>query len=303
MSINSSSAHDNLLVLSSSNSSIDVSYSACQDSAGAMIIYTIYFIINIFFLPLYILILYMGFKRWRSTPAGTATSHSNFFTYQMMMVEIVGVFALLFYTLGTYIKNNTIILLGVFFLSFYFPVQTLFHVLTCIERYLAVVHPITYMHLREAVRVRIRNISTIFVWLVGSGWLGLTKLFYPNFPTYPFLSLIAICVFVTFFCCVFVLFVLDRSGPGQMGGNKGRVDQSKQRAFHMIMAISATLLLRFVGLLVAYGIDNLTVIDLEVSCVLLKSAIGLTVPSSLVLPLLYLLRAGKLSCFRKSTKS
>ncbi|KAK2863367.1 hypothetical protein Q5P01_002900 [Channa striata] len=112
---------------------------------------------------------------------------------------------------------------------FYFtiPGQTLFHVLTCVERYMAVVHPITY--------------------------LGLKK-----------------------------------KGPGEVSGDRGRVDQSKQRAFLTIVAITVALFFK-----VCWSPDlryDLT----HTMCAVGSAAIWLTVPCTLVLPLLFLQRAGKL---------
>ena len=298
---NSSSALDALP--SASNSSIPPFYLACQQSIIRNVIYTLYAFTNaLFLLPLYILILYMGFKRWRrqrSTSAERTMSHFDFFTYNMMIPEIICVFGAVFYTLGTYIKNELLFLLGVFFFCVILPGQTLFHVLTCVERYLAVVHPVTYMRLREADGIRIRNIITVCAWLLCFVWVGVIKLYLPKFPTIPFFSFLGICIFVTFFCCLAVLRGLTLPGPGEAGNHKQRGDQSKQRAFYIISAITVTLLLRSVGLLLCFGLEHLVTVSLTELCELLDSGIWLTVPSSLILPLLFLYQAGKLPCCKR----
>ncbi|XP_044040195.1 somatostatin receptor type 2-like [Siniperca chuatsi] len=309
MSVNSSSSLNVTLVpppLPSSNSSISPLYVECLKSMASNVIFTMYTITNVLLLPLYILILYMGFQRWRrqcSVPGGQSTSHSDFFTYHIVAVEIFGVFGSLIYTLGIYTNGVTMLTFGMCVSCIIFPGQTLFHCLTCVERYLAVVHPITYMHMRETVGVRIRNISIVCVWLLSFGWIGLTILYLPGFPAIPFLCMLGISLIVIFFCCLSVLCVLTHSGPGEVGGTRERADQSKHRAFHIICAILGVLLLRFFGLLVILVLPHFHGIRLEDLCGLMDSGIYLTVPSSLVLPLLFLHKTGKLACCRHSVES
>lgn len=297
MSFNSSSK--------SSNSILSM-YLICQQSVPSNVIYTMYTFTNgLLLFPLYIFILYTGFQHWRSqssAPAGTKMSHSEFFTYNMMILEIFGVFGSIFYSLSMATNSNTLLMLGVYFFCVIFPGQILFHVLTCVDCYLGVVHPITYVRLREQSGIQIKIISTSCVWLVCVGWVGIVTLYYPSFPTVPFLSL-GICLLVIIFCCSCILRTLTRPRPGHTGGNKDRVDQSKQRAFHRIAAIMGVMMLRIVGLLVCFVVQSEDLIALENLCVLLDLEIWLSVPSSLVLPLLLLHRTGKLTCIRKKTES
>ncbi len=302
MFINSSSSFSVTLVhppLFSSNSSISSFYLGCKQSMASNVIYTMYTITNVLLLPLYILTLYLGFQLLKQQTA----SHSDFFTYHMVTVEIFGVFGSLFYVLGIYANSETMLMLGVFVPCIIFPGQTLFHCLTCVERYLAVVHPVTYMRLRETGGVRIRNISILCVWLLNFGWMGVTHLYWSGFPVIPLLSMLGVSIIIIFFCCLSVLCVLTHPGPGEMGRDKGRVDQSKQRAFHIIMVILGVLLLRFLGLLVTFSLNNLQWINQEVLCALMDFGICLTVPSSLILPLLFLHKSGKLACCRNNTES
>ena len=269
--------------------------------------YSTYAFANLLFLcPLYILVLYMGFQQWRrghSVGSRTAASHSDFFTYHMAILEIFCVFGSVLYVLSIFINNESLFMLGVYAFNIIFPGQSLFHSLTCVERYLAVVHPVTYMHLREARGVMIRNSSIAFVWLMCFGWIGLTALYMPEFPSIPLLFMSGVCVIVVLFCCVSVLHILNHPGPGEVGGKKEHVDQSKQRAFHMLVAIAGALLLRFVGLFICFGFVYLVSGNIKYLCWVMDLGIILTVPSSLVLPLLYLHRARKLACCRHNTES
>lgn len=276
-----------------SNSTLNDFFKECQESVGSVVIYTVYTFLDLVLFPLYVFILVVGFQRWRhqrSGPAGATTSHSDFFTYQMMFVEVFGVLGSVFYTVGSFIKSDTITFLGIYLFNIIFPGQSLFHVLTCAERYLAVVHAITYVHTRERVKLRVRNISTVSVWLLCFGWIGVLKFYLPYFPSTLILPCITFCLVLTCFCCLSVLRFLNRPRPG----DNLRVDPTKKKAFNMILAITAALLLRVLGLFVCLFIAELSLLDQKHICVVMDSGIWLTLPSSLVLPLLFLHRAGKL---------
>ncbi|XP_024858245.1 uncharacterized protein LOC112449858 [Kryptolebias marmoratus] len=305
MSTNSSSSLSVLPPLSSSsNSSTLPFYLTCQQSVPRRVIFSAYVVINACLLPLFLLILLMGLQWWRSRrSAGTKMSHSDFFTYNMMVPEIICVVGSVVFVLGSNSNKELLVLLGLFMFCIILPGQTLFHVLTCVDRYLAVVHPVPYMHRKDTLGVRIRTISTVCVWLLSALWVGIMKLYLPDFPTIPFFCFLGVCIWIIFFCCLSVLCALTRPGPGGAEDHRGQVDQSKRRAFDLILAITVTLHLRFVGLMVSFGLKNSILINLERFCAVLGSGIFLTLPSSLVLPLLFLHRAGKLPCCRKNAGS
>lgn len=100
---------------------------------------------------------------------------------------------------------------------------------------------------------------------------------------------------IIFFCSLAVLRVLRQPVVGSE--LKEKVDQSKQRAFNTIKAIMGTLLFRFVGSLVCTAIYSISEYSLDVRCVAIELSFWFGLPSSLVLPLLFLHRAGKLPGF------
>lgn len=268
----------------------------CFNSSTVNLTFAGFSITNILLLlPLSILILYLGVQRWRSQrsiSSGT-TSHSDFFTYHMVAIEIISVLGSGCYCFGLYTDSRRMVMLGFYACSIILPGHSHFHILTCVERYLA----------EMKAGVRIRNIIIGCVWQLCFGWVGLIILFCPNFPIIPFLCLFAFTLIVVSFCSLSVLCLLIRPGPGDVGGDRVHADQSKQRAFHTVMAIMGVLLFKFGGLLVCTGI-SLGMRSSSDGCVLLMSAFWLCLPSSLVLPLLFLHRTGKLAgfikCFRKS---
>lgn len=277
----------------------------CGESGASSVIYYTYTLTNILFLfPLYILVLHTGFKQWRrqrSAPAGTM-SHSDFFTFNMMAVELLGVLESAVLSFSNFTRNTTLLMSGLMLFSVTVPGQILFHILTCVDRYLAAVHPVRYMHLRERFGVSVRNVVTVCVWLLCFGWLGLGK--FEDFKTfYSFLALVGVSTCVSLFFCVAVIRVLTRPGPGEAGRRHDRADQSKQRALHIICSVTAVLLLRFVGLVISMSLHSVADLSPRLLCPLLDSGVWFLVPSSLVLPLLFLHRAGKLTCCRSGSES
>ena len=102
----------------------------------------------------------------------------------------------------------------------------------------------------------IRNISIGCVWVTCSGLIALRILLKQNFTMILFFCNLALSLIVTSFCSISVLRVLLRPGPGDDVGNKGKVDNVKQRAFVTITAIMSVLLLRFGGNLVCMALAS-----------------------------------------------
>ncbi|XP_043954806.1 uncharacterized protein LOC122821036 [Gambusia affinis] len=292
---------DNSSEVSLSNYSSSL-YELCQLSVGSTVLFGLYTAFVIVILgPLCALILILGFQRL--SPAATAMSNTDFFTYNVVAVELLGVLGAAVYTIGNLFTGEPALMLGVVLSAPPMFGLVLLHLLTCLERHLAVVHPIAYMHVRDAVRVRIRNFSSVVVWLFSFGGLGVAWQYYPDYPVVPMFSLLCVAIFVMLLCCVSVLRALVRPGPGQEGGKQQNVDQSKKRAFQMVVAITGALILRSVGLLFWLGVVDLETFDTNILCIFVDLGIWLTVPSSLVLPLLFLRRAGKLTCSNQTNES
>ncbi|XP_047194907.1 uncharacterized protein LOC118102374 [Hippoglossus stenolepis] len=284
----------------SSNSSLHPLNIFCQFANTGNVTFICFTSANILLLlPLYILVLYTGVQQWRcqrSVQGGRSTSQSDLFTYNMVAMELVGLFGLFFYSYGIYADSSKMLRLGTLAFYFVFPGQSLFHCLVCVEHYLAVVHPITYLRLKET---KIRIISIGCVWLLCSLWIAVRAICCHSVPTVLFLCILGFSIILVLFCNLSVLHVLIRPRPGEVGGGRDGVDQSKQRAFRIIMAIFGALLSRFVGFFMSFTLANMVFLRRDL-CVLLNSGIWLTLPGSLVLPLLFLHRAGKLACCRQS---
>ncbi|CAB1424373.1 unnamed protein product [Pleuronectes platessa] len=254
----------------------------------AMVIFTITKILLI--LPLCILVLFVGHQRWRQRSPGATLSHFDILSYHLVTIEILNVIRAILNSWITYADVPSVRIAFKIAFSVSFPGQLFYQCLTSIDRYLAVVHPIIYLRLRNRNAVQIIYISSGFALLLCA---AVFVVFYERaleLTLIPVFSVLVLSLIVVSFCSLSVLHALKRPGPGEGGG----ADQFKQRAFKTTMAILMVLLLWFVGILVGYAVGiSGAVVD---QC--LPSSIGafFSLPGSLVIPLLFLHRVRKLPC-------
>ncbi|GLD73492.1 uncharacterized protein AKAME5_002481700, partial [Lates japonicus] len=174
-------------------------------------------------------------------------SHSDIFTYHMVIIELISVFGSSISCCGIHANLPEMLELGVYLLSVNMSGQMLFHILTCAERYLAVVHPITYLGLRKTKGIRIRNIIIGCVWILCFAATSSMTLRDEVSMLILSFSVLGFMLSVISFCSISVLCTLIRPGPADRVEGRQRIDQSKLRAFYTIMAILGVLLIRFGG--------------------------------------------------------
>ncbi|KAI4798565.1 hypothetical protein KUCAC02_021963 [Chaenocephalus aceratus] len=162
----------------------------------------------------------------------------------MAVMEMVGVLGSILNCLCAILANPLLLKIGLYFCCSSTNGQIPFHILTCVERHLAVVHPITYLRLRNRGGIMMRNVSIAFAWLFFFTWFPVST-FIDSMA--PYFCVTTFSMVVVTFCSLSVLRALIRPGPGKAGGDKGRLGQSKKRAFYTIMAIMLTLCFRFVS--------------------------------------------------------
>ncbi|KAM3590831.1 uncharacterized protein V6R79_017440 [Siganus canaliculatus] len=269
----------------------------CYSSRVGVFCITAYTVIAILLiLPPCLLILHLAVQRWRQRCSSAAVSHSDVFTYHMVANELLHFLASVFTLCSAATGLSLVATVSILILSIGYNAQIYFHILTCVERYLAVVHPVTYRNLGKENGVRIRNVSTGCAWLlsiVATSLMITSDLILMNAVLLCFLSLILV---IISFCSLSVLCVLIRPGPGERGGARQRVDQSKLRAFYTITAILGVLLVRFVGNILTSSLYNSLLLEESERCGAMMMTFWVGLPSSLVAPLLFLHRAGKLPC-------
>ncbi len=94
----------------------------------------------------------------------------------------------------------------------------LFQCLICVERYLAVVHPVTFLKFKP---LRYRVVCSVVVWVASFVSCGVITLFLLSSTAVPLFDLIlsklVTVLSIQLFCCLAVLRALKQSGPGERG--------------------------------------------------------------------------------------
>jgi len=118
-----------------------------------------------------------------------------------------------------------------------------FQCLICVERYLAVVHPVTFLKYKP---LRYKVACCVVTWIANL----LSSVFCLQFINpcfkhhFAYFYLLQFSVFfsINLFCCVAVLRALKQPGPGE----RGRERAMKGRAFYVILITTVTLLIVYV---------------------------------------------------------
>lgn len=263
-----------------------------------------YSLINVvIFIPLYIYIFYLGLQRWCRQQCAASISHSDAFTYHMIIIEQLSIFGSLLLWGGAYSADVKIMYSGIHLSLLNLSGENTFHLLTGIERYIAVTYPITYLNLRNKKGIRIRNVAIGCAWLLSLGCVGVLHMNRHHIGIIIYLLVTGSILGSLCFCSLNVLYVLIRPQPVQRRGHRQHVDQSKLRAFYSITFILVVVAFRCVGFIPIPLIFMINDVNEAKSCILLITTYWLSLPSNLVLPILYLQRAGKLPEFKCNNKS
>ncbi|MEQ2207252.1 hypothetical protein XENOCAPTIV_009383, partial [Xenoophorus captivus] len=279
----------------SSNSSLHSPSENCFSPETIAIIAAL-LVVYVFLTPLFVLVLVLGYQKWRkrcfSSPF-TSSSHINIFTYNVVVLDLLGISGTFCAFFGTITDKLYVRTAGNCLLCIISIGHMLFHLLTCIERYLAVVHPIFYLQLRGSAGVTMRNIMIGCVWLtsliVMCATLWLRVLYDAISIVFLFFTSVGFC-----FSSIFVFCALLHPGPGEGGTNGVHTDQSKQKAFQTMIIITGTLSLRLISNMIALIVKSLSGSNGYIFCVVGWASVWFHLPCSLVLSLLFLQRVGKL---------
>lgn len=277
--------------------SSSTSFLSCFDSVVSLYISIAYFLTKlVLVLPFVVLVLYLGLRRWWRQRQGTltTTSHSDVFIYHVCIFEFIFVIGSVFLYCGWLSGLSEMMSVGLHICTVSFPGPILLHIMTCVDRYLAVVYPVTYLRLRQSGGVKIRITSTFCVWLLSSG-LGSVGVAKPDFYFFVLLGFFAVSIVIISLFSLQVLCALNRPGPAEVRGRGEReqVDQSKKRVSHIVMAITGAVWMWLIGSLLPIILRMSHLVSDNDGCLLLICGYWFSLPSNLVLPLLYLQRAGK----------
>ncbi|XP_056587667.1 chemokine XC receptor 1-like [Triplophysa dalaica] len=117
--------------------------------------------------------------------------------------------------------------------------RPVFQCLMCVERYLAVIHPVTFLKYKPLRYRLICSSAAWFITLVSCSCcmfstISLKHAFFVEFYSVQFLVFLSI----QLFCCLAVLRALKQSGPGERGREREEENHMKKRAFNIIFITS-----------------------------------------------------------------
>ncbi|XP_043072435.1 uracil nucleotide/cysteinyl leukotriene receptor-like [Puntigrus tetrazona] len=220
--------------------SLESSTNSTTDSIGLKSLDICLYSINMLFgLPAHFYIIWLIFT---GTKNGVA---SEFFILNMSVCELGCSLNSLFCILIIFIQFSHLTTLTNFLRGLVITGSPLFHCLICVERYLAVVHPVTFLKFKP---LRYRVICCTVAWIItlGSCLCCIFTVDHRYIYVWFFSLQYLLFFFIQLFCLVAVLRALKQSGPGERGREKEVENHMKKRAFRIILITIVTMVVIYV---------------------------------------------------------
>nr|XP_055035896.1 G-protein coupled receptor 35-like [Misgurnus anguillicaudatus] len=216
---------------------------------------------------------------------------SEFFNLNLSVCEI-GICLNCFFSLMVFWFSN-LELVQLFTSGLVITGRPLFQCLICVERYLAVVHPVTFLKFKP---LRYRLMCCTAAWIICLGsCLSVMFMFASLYFIYSVFYSVQFLLFLSIqlFCGLAVLRALKQSGPGERGREREEENHMKRRAFHLILITTVNTVIIYLPKCVSGFI--IIFLKMHISALLIIGFLCYFV-AGFVHPILFLRRAGKLSC-------
>ncbi len=133
------------------------------------------------------------------------------------------------------------------FLSGFVITARFFQCLMCVERYLAVVHPVIFLKYKPLrYKVACSTVTWIMIIICNVLVLGLVNPCFMHVLKCLYLIHFIIFLAINLFCCLAVVRALKKPGPGVRGRERDEENHIKRRAFFLILITSVTLVITYV---------------------------------------------------------
>lgn len=178
-------------------------------------------------------------------------------------------------------------------------VRSLLQCCVCLDRYLAVIHPITFLKFRA---VRYRAAICAMAWASGLACGVVCMFMFPFLPYKAILAYSLTILSISVFSCVSILRALRHLTPGERSADtETEVGAGvKKRAFHIVVNTLLTFLVQNIPISAVYFLqDTLSMMDFNLA---LAITLAINILMGFLNPTFVLLKAGKLS-FMKSACS
>ncbi|XP_057215756.1 C-C chemokine receptor type 8-like [Triplophysa rosa] len=174
--------------------------------------------------------------------------------------------------------------------------RPLFQCLISVERYLAVVHPVIFLKYKP-LRYRVMFSTGAWIICLVSCFCCIFILVSFDFCFFTLFFLVQYLVFLSIqlFCLTAVLRALKQSGPGERGREREEENHMKRRAFHLILITTVSTLITYGPFTIAGIISIVPNTHMDLMTVWVSALICYLL-AGFVQPVLFLQRAGKLSC-------
>ncbi|XP_067231456.1 C-C chemokine receptor type 8-like [Chanodichthys erythropterus] len=170
---------------------------------------------------------------------------SEFFFFNLSVCEIGNSLSSMFGLLSYLFSSFTI--LTYFLQGLGIIGRPLFQCLMCVERYLAVIHPVTFLKYKP---LRYRAICCTLAWIttLGSCLFCIFTLIPFNMKPYVWFFSTAFLFFLSIqlFCLVAVLRALKQSGPGERRREREKENHMKRRGFYLILISTMNMVIQYV---------------------------------------------------------
>lgn len=187
-------------------------------------------------------------------------------------------------------------------LCFYYPVafiiamcltsRFLLQWCVCLERYLAVLHPLTFLRFK-ALRYRLALVVAVWTYAFTAGVV--TMLSDSDLPLYVFGMLYFVVVSVVLFFTLSLLRGLRRPGPGARERDDGGLSAARKKAFRVVSLNLLIFLIQTIPISVCFGLNMSQ--NAFVWAIMLS--LNISIILSLLQPVLFLYQNGKLPCTRR----
>lgn len=175
----------------------DPNFTHCSKSTASSLVFPSFSCTSFFSLiPLYSLVLFNGIQQQCQRPlAMTTISNCDLVTYNVLTLEPINLLTCGIFLVGMYTFQHELMKMGISAVYLVFHGMLFFHCLTCVEQYVAVMHPIIYLNLKTERGVLARNAIIAFIWLMSLLTFVFSYLHSDNLPCIPYLLLFVLVTF------------------------------------------------------------------------------------------------------------
>ncbi|KAJ8372212.1 hypothetical protein AAFF_G00293310 [Aldrovandia affinis] len=159
----------------------------------------------------------------------------------------------------------------------------------CVERYLAVLHPLTFLRYRP---LRYRVGCSALVWMITFGGCSAFVFLQHSVLNFALVVFMILLLSVMTFCCLAILRALRSPGLGEGEGQGPHL--AKKRAFRIITVSLVITMATYLPMIVASSLQDH--VSYRSFCIVYLTCYSFSVFCILVQPLHFLSRAGKLQC-------